>query len=190
MLDGFRSSSGTLKVTFAVFFETKTLMSLLEEMVEGRIIIAGAMERVPTSTTEGVMKNWDHEVNSRSMVTFFGTFLVLGGGGDGFAVETEMEGGTAVEDATEAAFKLGTPKKDAVATAGADSLPSWNLTLFPFLRTLGGAGVPFIATAGAGAGGIAAALTTKEDMSAFLNDCEKTSKRNMRTYGCQIRTHW
>lgn len=160
MQDGFRSSSGTLKVTFAVFFDTYTLMSLLEDMVEGRTIITGAMERVPTSTTAGVMKKCSHEVDSISIVTFFGTFLVLGGGDDFLAVETGMErrGGTAVEDATEAgaAFKSGTPKKDAVLVVGADSLFSSNLTLVPvpFLRTPGG----FIATAGAGAGGIAAAL--------------------------------
>lgn len=39
------------------------LMSLFEEMVEGRTIIAGAMEQVPTSTTEGVGPRGQFYVN-------------------------------------------------------------------------------------------------------------------------------
>ena len=52
--------------------------------------------------------------------------------------------------------------------AGAGALPS-KVTLFPFLRIPVGAGVLFIATAGAGVGGCAAALKLekKKDMSAF-----------------------
>ena len=190
MQEGFKSASGTLNVTFATFFVTKTAISLLEEIVEERRITSGAMERLPTFTIAGVRKNCSQVVSSLSIVTCSFFFLDLGGGGDGpiTADEAGVEGTRPAGAA--APWKFGTPKKDAllgpdVAAAAAAASPS-NVTLFP----------PFLRIEGPGDSGSDASLRRrsrrqKKKMCQLLNAKRAKSRNNNKTHPRQDhRHHW